>query len=166
LVRIIRAALAVVVTVPIAPPASGATTDGDFATHAAQGGLAEVQAGQLAQSKGASAQVKEFGSTLVRDHVDSNNQLKQIAGADNITLPSQPSDEQRSELNKLQGLSGAAFDHQFVQDEIQDHDTTIALFQQETRSGKNGSLKAFAEKSLSVLRRHLEIAKSLQGKSP
>jgi putative membrane protein len=143
--------------------AMAASNDQNFATKAAQGGLAEVQAGQLAQQKATDAQVKQFGQTLVQDHTAANQELQQIAKAKGLSLPQQPSEDQKSELKKLQGLSGKQFDQQFVQGEIQDHQKTIALFQQEANSGKDGTLKSYAEKGLPMLRRHLQIAQSLAG---
>jgi putative membrane protein len=157
--------LATAIVAVAAFPALAAATDESFTTEAAQGGLAEVQLGQLAQSKAASQQVKQFGETLVRDHTEANQELQQIAQQENIALPGQPSQGQNSEKQKLQGLSGTEFDHQFVQGEIKDHQKDISLFEQEARSGKNGTLKSFAEKSLPVLRKHLQIAQSLASSS-
>src|SRR5690242_14937091 len=45
-----------------------AHADAKFVEKAAQGGLAEVQLGQLAQQKGQSDDVKNFGKRMVDDH--------------------------------------------------------------------------------------------------
>jgi putative membrane protein len=127
-----------------ATPTIAASDDQEFATEAAQGGLAEVQLGQLAQEKAAS-------------------QLQQLAKQKGLDLPAQANENQRSEKQKLEDLSGAEFDRQFIQGEIKDHQKDIAMYQQETRSGKNGTLKSFAEKSLPILQKHLQIAQSLAG---
>jgi putative membrane protein len=144
-------------------PAWAAANDQSFADAAAQSGIAEVQMGHLAEQKAASPAVKQFGQTLVADHTQSNQELQQTAQQKNIQLPTQPNQNQKSEAQKLQGLSGGEFDRQFVQDEIKDHQKAISLFQQEVQSGKDGTMKAYAEKSLPVLKRHLQIAESLAG---
>src|SRR5689334_4982876 len=46
------------------------STDKKFATEAAQGGLAEVELGQLAAQKGQSDKVKQFGQRMVDDHTN------------------------------------------------------------------------------------------------
>ena len=49
--------------------ASLASADKAFAEKAAVGGLAEVEMGKMAQQKGSSDQVKQFGSRMVEDHL-------------------------------------------------------------------------------------------------
>jgi predicted outer membrane protein len=51
-------------------------------------------------------------------------------------------------LTKLGKLEGAAFDRAYVDDQIRDHEKTIALFEREAKTGKEAELKAFAEKTL------------------
>jgi putative membrane protein len=136
--------------------------DKSFATKAAQGGLAEVQTGQLVQQRNASPQAKQFAETLVQDHTQANDQLQQIAQQKDLNLPQQPSSDQRSELKKLGSLSGAQLDKAFARYEVQDHKQDIAMFEKEAKSGKDPELKDFAQKALPVLRRHLQMAQALE----
>ena len=53
--------------------------DKTFLRHAAEGGLAEVQLGQLAAQKASSAEVKVFGQKMVTDHTMLNNEMAPIA---------------------------------------------------------------------------------------
>jgi len=52
---------------------------------------------------------------------------------------------------------------ELVQNEIRDHQKDIAEFQQEAQSGTDPALKAFAQKTLPVLQKHLQMAQSLSG---
>jgi putative membrane protein len=140
-----------------APPA----TDEMFVTKAAQGGLAEVQMGQLAEQKGASPEVKQFGKMLADDHTQANQELQQIAQQTNIPLPSQSSSIQQGESRKLQSLSGAAFDKQFVATQLESHQKDIPVFKVEAESSTNPALKAFAQKTLPTLQKHLRRAEAL-----
>lgn len=138
------------------------SADKTFATNAAQGGLAEVQTGQLIQQKNASPQAKQFAQTLVQDHSQANDQLQQIAQQKELNVPQQPSSDARSELKKMQGMSGAQLDKEFARHEVQDHKKDIAMFEKEAKSGKDPELKDFAQKTLPVLRKHLQMAQALQ----
>lgn len=79
-------------------PESGKLTQGDrtFMMHAAQGGVAEVQLGQLAQQNGSSDQVKQFGQRMVTDHGQANDQLKTLAASKQVNVPASldPKDRQ------------------------------------------------------------------------
>ena len=73
------------------PSAStSAKADQTFVMKAAQGGLAEVQLGQLAAQKASNPDVKAFGQKMVDDHTKANDQLKQVAAQDNIAIPAEP----------------------------------------------------------------------------
>jgi putative membrane protein len=147
-------------TAAVAAPSQA---DKTFAMTAAQSGLAEVQAGQLASQRATSPQVKQYGQKLVTDHTQANDQLQQIAQQNNLTLPTQPSATEQSQDKRLTGLTGSAFDSAFVGGEVRDHEQAIALFQREAQSGRDPALKDFAQKSLPMLRQHLQIALSLNG---
>jgi putative membrane protein len=50
-------------------------TDRNFVHRASNGGLAEVQLGQLAMERAASPEVKQFGQRMVTDHTKANQEL-------------------------------------------------------------------------------------------
>ena len=56
---------------------------------AAEGGMAEVELGQLAADKATSDEVKKFGQRMVTDHGKANDELKSLAQQKNITIPTQ-----------------------------------------------------------------------------
>src|SRR5579871_1860904 len=68
--------------------ATSASADESFAREAASGGMAEVKLGQLAQQKGTTPAVKQFGVRMETDHTMAGEKLKKVAAANNITLPS------------------------------------------------------------------------------
>jgi len=141
--------------------AAPSNADRDFVQKAASGGMAEVQAAELAQQRAGSPQVKQFASRMITDHTQANTELQQIAQQQNITMPTKPAAKEASAEQRLRGLNGAAFDKAYVQHELQDHQQTVALFQQQARSGQDPELKAFAQKTLPVLQQHLQMVQAL-----
>lgn len=135
------------------------SSDQIFAKKAAQGGMAEVQLGQLAVSKASNQKVKDFGQRMVDDHTKANDKLKSIAGNDSINLPQNLSPKDQALMNRLSNLSGSAFDKAYMSAMVKDHETDISLFQHEANGGTAGDLKSFASETLPTLQEHLSLAK-------
>jgi putative membrane protein len=139
--------------------------DQTFATKAASGGQAEVSLGQLAIKNAASPQVRQFGQQMVTDHTQANQDLQAIARQQNFTLPDKLDSASHAKEQRLQASTGATFDAAYARDMVEDHQQDIADFQREASSGKDPSLKAFAQKYLPVLKHHLEMAQTIDKKS-
>jgi len=142
--------------------ASIPAADKSFVEKAAVGGLAEVQMGKMAQQKGSSDQVKQFGSRMVEDHSKANDELKQVASSKGITLPTDLDAKHKSKMEKMQKLSGAQFDRAYMDDMVSDHKQDVADFKKEANSGKDSDIKAFAAKTLPTLEDHLKMAQSTE----
>jgi putative membrane protein len=143
---------------------SGGASDQHFVTKAAQGGLAEVELGQLAASKGSNDAVKQFGQKMVDDHGKANDELKSVAQQKNITLPTEPDAKAKSEKARLEKLSGAEFDKAYMAHMVKDHKKDVAEFQKESTSGKDSDVKQWAGKTLPTLQSHLQMAQDTAAK--
>jgi putative membrane protein len=137
-----------------------ASADRNFVMQAAKGGMAEVALGQMAQHKASSDAVKQFALHMVDDHTKENDELKQLADSKSIALPAAPAPDATS--RKLQGLSGAAFDSQYMAAMLADHKKTIALFEKESKTGRDSDIKGFAIKTLPTLNDHLQMVQETQ----
>ena len=142
--------------------AATAATDTGFVQKAAMGGIAEVEAGKLAQDKGASADVKQFGARMVADHGKANDELKSIASGKSIAVPADTDARHKKAKAMLEAKAGTSFDAAYKAQMVADHKETIALFEKEAKSGKDAELKAFAAKMLPDLKDHLKMAQMLK----
>jgi putative membrane protein len=147
---------ALMLALPMAAAFAASNPDGSFYKHAAEGGIAEVDAGRLAQDKGNSQQVKDFGAMMVKDHSAANEKLQALAASKNITLPTTPSITQVASKAKLDVLSGDTFDKSYVKGQISAHRQTIALFRKEISSGQDSDAKTFATTTLPTVKAHLK----------
>jgi putative membrane protein len=138
-----------------------AMSDAHFAKEAAQGGMAEVKLGQLAQEKGSNDTVKSFGKRMVDDHSKAGDKLKEVASRESITLPTDISAKDQATYDRLSKLNGAAFDRAYARNMVKDHETDVAAFQREANGGKDDSLKSFASETLPTLQDHLKQAKEM-----
>ena len=135
--------------------------DKDFFKHAAEGGIAEVEAGKLAESKGSSQTVKDFGAMMVKDHAAANTKLQGIAATKAIDLPSTSSVKQMAGKAKLEVLTGDTFDKSYIKGQIAAHQQTAALFKREIASGQDVEAKAFAKETLPTVQAHLKKIKGI-----
>jgi len=161
-------------TAPTAQPGAGtrnsetkkddklARADRKFIEDAAEGGIMEVEAGKLAQSKASDPNVKSFGEKLEKDHAAANDELVKLANSKHVELPAGPSRSERKDIEKLGKLSGRDFDKQFVSMGVKDHEKDIKKFEKASGKAKDPELKAWIDKTLPTLREHLAMAQKLK----
>ena len=145
-------------------PAADKVTRGDrkFIEDAANSGMFEVQAAQLAASKATDANVKSFAGMLVDHHTAANNELVKLANARGIELAVAPKRSLRRDIEKLGTKKGEEFDRDFVRNVgIKAHEKDIKLFEKASKDVKDAELKAFVDKTLPTLREHLAAAEKL-----
>jgi putative membrane protein len=155
-----RNLLALMSLLPLAAFASS-NPDAAFFKGAAANGIAEIEAGRLAESKGSSQGVKDFGAMMVKDHSASNETLQTLAKAKNVGLSFDSSITRMAAKAMLEVLSGRLFDQSYIKNQISAHRQAIALLKKEIDSGLDSDAKAFASAALPSLRSHLDALKTL-----
>ena len=85
---------------------------------AMQGGIAEVQLGELTLQKSNNDQVKQFARKMIDDHTKLNEQMKPVAQQLRVEIPSEVSKKDKSLMSKMQALSGAAYDQAYIKDMV------------------------------------------------
>lgn len=137
-------------------------TDQDFINKAFQSNQNEIELSRLAAQKASSSDVKQYAQQLVDDHTKANDQLRQIAQSKGINIPS--SSSQGADINRFQNLSGANFDRQYIQNQVQAHKKAITMYRNEANNGQDPDLKSFASTQLSNLQQHETMANDLHSK--
>lgn len=139
--------------------------DSEFAVAAADGGLMEVQLGELAQKNAASADVKKFGEMMVKDHSKASEELKTLAAQKNITLPTMLSDDKQKKYDDLAAKKGAEFDKAYISFMVDDHKEDISEFEEASKDAKDPDVKAWAGGKIATLKHHLEMAEAIDKKT-
>ncbi len=135
--------------------------DKKFVKEALEGGMAEVQLGQLAAQKGNSDDVKKFGQKMVDDHSKMGDDLKPVASQIGVTPPTSVSVKDKALMTKLEGLSGDAFDKVYIQAMVKDHKMDLAEFKKEASSGMDPAVKEQASKGTEVISQHLQMIEQI-----
>jgi putative membrane protein len=135
--------------------------DQTFVRNAAEGGLAEVQLGQLAAQKGSSEDVKSFGQRMVQDHTTLNENMKLVAESMNLRVPTKLNKKDQAEYDRLNGLSGSDFDNAYLTDMVKDHHKDLQDFRMEDAVTTNQALKAVVQKGGQVIQGHTQMVDQL-----
>jgi putative membrane protein len=98
---------------------------------------------------------------MVDDHKKTSAALKILAPAAGANLPSEMTASQKKDLDKLGGLQGQDFDHQYMDDQLSAHKTAVSLFERYAKGGQNAEFQTWAEQTLPTLQQHLDMAKTL-----
>jgi putative membrane protein len=147
--------------VPFAALAAGNSPDASFYKAAAQGGLAEVDLGNLARERSTDPKVKDFAAMMVKDHSAANEKLEALASAKKVSLPSSGGAAEMATKAKLEALSGAAFDNSYIKSQLKAHSDTVALLKKEISTGQDAEAKAFAQSILPTVQSHLTAVRAL-----
>ena len=134
-----------------------------FLEEAVRGNVAEVKMGELAQQRGQSEAVREFGQMLVEDHSNALKETAELAKDLEVIPPAQPSAEQTQKHDALARLSGEEFDRQFAAEMVKAHEETIAKYEKHVESNVGDSkVREHAQELLPTIREHLAMAQRLQ----
>ena len=136
--------------------------DKQFMLKAAQGGMAEVQFGQIAIRKASSAIVRQYAQRMINEHTPVNQQLMALAARKGVALPKTIGAKNLAVKRQLSNLSGPAFDQAYITAAgVQGHTEQAELFQSEIQSGSDPAVKAFANRVIPTVEGHLQMARAM-----
>jgi putative membrane protein len=134
-----------------------------FIKAAIQGDIAEVDFGKLAQEKGQSDAVKQYGAMLVKDHGEHKTKAEQVAKELGVEPPTGSSLGEKTTYAKLKLLSGESFDKSFAKSMVKDHQEDIKDYKKE--ASKNDAAGKLAKETLPTLQHHLQAAQRLTARN-
>ena len=156
-----------------APAAAAAgPTDPQIAHIAYTAGNIDIAAAKQALARSHNRAVRSFAQEMVRDHHAVNAKALALVKKLHV-MPEDNATSQAlakaavAERAKLSKLKGAAFDHEYVNNEVAYHKTVNgALESTLIPSSKNGELKSLLETGLNLFREHQahaeQVAKALK----
>ena len=142
-------------------------SDAEIAHIAYTAGNIDVAAAKQALAKSRNAQVREFASTMVRDHDAVNAKALELLSALKVTPRDNPTSQALKQgadatMAKLSRLQGAAFDKAYAENEAAFHKTVNgALESTLIPSANNEKLKSLLESGLALFREHQAHAEQL-----
>lgn len=143
------------------------STTGDaeaFLQETAVGNLLEIRSSELAKRTSTNAEIRRFADMMIADHRKNMAELKPLAQRNNVVLPNDLTPEKKQEMNKLTAANGAAFDRAYLALQLKSHQQTVGKFETVGQSLGDTDVRAFVDKSLPVLRNHLNMVSAMHDK--
>lgn len=141
------------------------SSDQKFIKEAGASGMAEVKLSELAVKKATRADVREFAQMMVSDHNAVNQDLTGLAQRKGVELSTGIDPDAASKYQKLEDTTtGNDFDNAYLKQMQSDHKKAISDFEDAQKKADDGDIKAFADKTLPGLKKHLDKVEQLLGK--
>jgi putative membrane protein len=140
------------------------TTTKGFVTAAATSDMYEVEAGKIAEARGQSQGVRDFGRHMVEAHTQTTDQLKTVLAGNNInvTPPTHLDNRRQGMIDDLRGAKPADFDHRYLSQQEAAHKEARILMRGYAKNGDNNAVKQFAAETLPKIEDHLAMVEKMQ----
>ena len=140
------------------------TTTKGFAEAAAVGDMYEVEAGKIAQQRGQSADVKDFGAKMVTAHTETASKLKAALASTHpdIVLPAHLDDRRQAMIDELRGAKDADFDGRYIAQQVDAHKEALILMKGYAKDGDTRAIRTLAAKTAPIVQKHLDMAEKIQ----
>ena len=136
--------------------------DSSFIQMAGSLGLLQVKLGEMAQEKGSSPAVREFGKRMVADYTKANEEL--AAGAKAAAFPAPVMLRQHKQiLERFIRTGGSSFDKKYMAEMVSEHGDAVRLFRQESEGGRVASLKQLASRMFPAVQQQMALATQTAG---
>ena len=152
--------------------AADAPTDPQIAHIAYTAGTLDIAAGKQALAKTHNKAVRDFAQEMVRDHSAVNEKALALVKKLHVTPQDNPTSQgltkaADAERAKLAKLTGAAFDREYIKNEVAYHKTVNgALESALIPNSKNADLKSLLQTGLTLFKEHQahaeQVAKELK----
>jgi putative membrane protein len=116
----------------------------------------ELQIAQLAAEKSQSDDVKGLGKQIIQARIELDSQFKPIAQSYEVSQPKGPSKKDKQTIAKLQGLTGAQFDEEFLQALAKNHRQDIKDFGVEASTAQDARVQSAAQQDGTGLSQQLQ----------
>ena len=133
-----------------------------FLEQAAQTGMLDIQAGQLALQSTSDQKVKQYAQLILIEHEKIAGDLQGLASTHDVKLPTELDAKSVDTLINLQREQGTEFDQRYIDEvAIGAHENAVTLFTKISKETQNQAIKTFAVDSLPVLQQHLDQGRSI-----
>jgi len=132
-----------------------------FLSRVSEADLAETKLSQLALDKSTDPAVRAFAQKMIADHGTLDQNLKPFDDKYSVTPVVALDSEDQATFDKLNGLSGKAFDKAYVAAMDNAHHAALTIFVDEQSTGTDKELHAIVSPATQTVQMHVKMADKL-----
>ena len=137
-------------------------SDSVFITRTGSAGLLQVKLGKLAEKKGTSPAVVEFGKGMVTHYSKANEEIKAAAKQAGFLAPALTRQDQIC-FDRFNTMGRSSFDKNYMAEMVERQNEEVRLSKEESAGGRVQSLKQLASRMLPETEQRLSLARQTAG---
>jgi putative membrane protein len=134
-----------------------AEKEADKLVEAYASNLFEIAVAQNASMNATTDETKKLSAMLVEAHTKLNTEVKTLADKKMVTLPSDITEDQRKDIEKLAEQKGLDYDKAFVEKMKGKHEKAIDFYEKTADKCEDTEIKVWATQTLPEIRSHLDM---------
>jgi putative membrane protein len=138
-----------------------AVSDTGYIRQAIRGNYLEVALGRVAESRAENSEVKSFAERMVEDHNSMNREWSDLARRNRMAVPLEFDPNGRQTIERLEDLSGTAFDQGYMNEMLRMHEQDLAGFQRMASSASSPEVRQLASSGVPTIQQHLTLARQV-----
>lgn len=140
----------------------GANTVQGYVKNAAESGMYEIQAAEIALQRAKTPAVREFAQMMQTDHTQNSNKLKAVVPVEGVGWPEKLDERRQGMLDNLKAAGDADFENVYMDQQVAAHQEALTLHRGYADGGDNAELEQFAAQSAPIIEQHLQRAQEIQ----
>lgn len=129
----------------------------DKLVHAYSANMFEIKAAENAAVNATTEDVKKLSAMLIEAHTKMNMDVKTLADSKGITLPTELTEEQRKELEKLAEKTGIDYDKSFTDKMKRKHEDAVTFYEKTADKCEDPQVRNWANTTVPEVRSHLDM---------
>lgn len=130
----------------------------EFVDETAKRNLGYLEFAKMAEQKAYSVQSKQLAGTILKDHAEIRQQLRNLAAAEGLQLPDHMTGDDQGLRDYLKDKPSRKFDMEYTRFMATHLERDVRDFVNESNEGRDPATRAFAAKFIPVLQKELDMA--------
>jgi putative membrane protein len=141
-----------------------ARQDAEFIRDAVADNYLETRLGDLAARKARDRSVRDYARMVANDRESMQDRWIRMADRNGLNIKPGMGPRHRDKLERLEKLSGEAFDRAYMTMQVQNNEDYRTYFEKEGRAAHSSDVRELVQRDLPTLREHTNLSRQVSGR--